>query len=99
MREWGLTPVLMGIVFYSGVIVPALTGYFSFAKLLLRVVRSLLAVFFLFLPNTANADVYAHFRLVMERCLYLLHECLGFREWCLGSGAHGLGIEGEWDKE
>ncbi|XP_050686087.1 RING finger protein 145-like isoform X1 [Eriocheir sinensis] len=61
VREWGLTPVVVGIVFYSGVIVPALTGYFSFAKLLLRVVRSLLAVFFA-LPSTASTNGYAHFR-------------------------------------
>ncbi|MPC81019.1 hypothetical protein E2C01_075619 [Portunus trituberculatus] len=38
-------PVVAAVVFYSSVVVPALTGYFSFPKLLLRLTRSLCAVF------------------------------------------------------
>ncbi|XP_045108653.1 uncharacterized protein LOC123503178 isoform X1 [Portunus trituberculatus] len=45
VREWGLMPVVAAVVFYSSVVVPALTGYFSFPKLLLRLTRSLCAVF------------------------------------------------------
>ncbi|KAG0726906.1 RING finger protein 145 [Chionoecetes opilio] len=53
VREWGLTPVVVGIVFYSSVVVPALTGYFSFTKLLFRIYRTTV-VFLLSLPASAN---------------------------------------------
>lgn len=69
VREWGLTPVLVSIVFYSIVIVPAVTGYFSFTKLLVRVARSVVAVVFLYLPNTASANGNSRLRSVVHKDL------------------------------
>ena len=65
VREWGLTPVVAAVVFYSSVVVPALTGYFSFPKLLLRLARSLAAVF-LYPSLSAPCHAFAHLRLVSE---------------------------------